>query len=171
MSTNDVSTRRRFFGQAGAALSVPLTSTAALAAQPSAGDAAARLAALEGAHAIRALQREYARLVNAGAHSDAALLFSDPAAAPMDSSLRRLAADRFAAHDVIDVAADGATARAQLECTVEIVTSIAGGYTLVDMLRQQGEGALRAVEQRVLDSSYVKRSGAWKISGLTLRRV
>jgi hypothetical protein len=171
MSTNKMSTRRRFFGHAGAALSVPLSATAALAAEHSTGDgSAARLAALEDANAIRALQREYARLVNSGAHADAAGLFAEPAAAPIDASLRRLAADRFAAHEAIDVAPDGATATARLECTVETETAIAGGYTLVDMLCVQGEGALRAVEHRVLESSYAKRGGAWKIASLVLRR-
>ncbi len=171
MSTNEVSTRRRFFGHAGAALTAPLAVTAALAAQPSVDDgSAARLAALEDANAIRALQREYARLVNAGAHADAARLFADPAAMPIDAGLCRLAADRFAAHEAIDVAPSGVTATARLECTVERETAIAGGYTLVDMLRQQGEGTLRAVEQGALESSYVKRGGAWKIASLVLRR-
>jgi hypothetical protein len=169
MSTNEVSTRRRFFGHAGAALAAPLTAASALP-QTEAGNSAARLAALEDANAIRALQREYARLVNAGSHAEAARLFAEPAAAPIDVSLRRLAADRFAAQDVIEVAADGATATACFECTVETETAIVGSYTLVDMLRVQGEGALRAVEQRALESSYVKRGGAWKIASLVSSR-
>jgi hypothetical protein len=169
MSRNEVSTRRRFFGHAGAVLAVPLAASAA-GSQTRADDFAARLAALEDANAIRTLQREYARLVNAGAHADAAQLFAEPAAAPIDASLRRLAADRFAADDVIDVAPDGATATACFECTVETETAIAGSYTLVDMLRVQGEGALRAVEHRALESSYVKRDGAWKIASLVLSR-
>jgi hypothetical protein len=170
MSRNEVSTRRRFFGHAGAALAVPLTATSALAQPATGDDSATRLAALEAANAIRALQREYARRVNAGANAAAAHLFADRAAAPVDASLRRLAADRFAAHDVIEVAPDGATATACFECTVETETAIAGGFTLVDMLRVQGEGALRAVEHRVLESSYVSRGGAWKIASLVLRR-
>jgi hypothetical protein len=170
--SKETSTRRRFFHHAGAALSVPLTGTAALAARQSAGDgSAARLGALEDANAIRALQREYARLVNAGAHSDAARLFAEPRAASIDASLHRIAGDRFAEHDVIDVASDGATATARFACTVETETAIAGGHTLVDMLRAQGEGALRAVEHRVLESSYVKRNGVWKFASLALRRV
>jgi hypothetical protein len=169
MSTKEMSTRRRFFGHAGAALAVPLTATAA-GPQTTADGSAARLVALEDANAIRALERDYARLVNAGAHADAAELFAEPAAAPIDASLRRLAADRFAAHDVIELTADGATATACFECTVETETAITGSYTLVDMLRVQGEGALRAVEHRALESSYVKRGGAWKIASLVLRR-
>jgi hypothetical protein len=168
MSKNEVSTRRRFFGHAGAVLALPLTATAAQSA--TSDGSAARLAALEDANAIRALQREYARLVNAGAHAAAARLFADPAAAPVDASLRRLAADRFATRDVIDVAPGGATATACFECTAETETAIAGSYTLVDMLRVQGEGVLRAVERRLLESSYVKRGGAWTIAYLVLRR-
>ncbi len=171
MSGHDVSTRRRFFGHAGAALAVPLTTTAALAAQSPTGDgSAARLAALEGANAIRVLQREYARRVNAGAHAAAAQLFADPATAPVDAGVRRLAADRFTAHDVIEVAPDGATATACFECTVETEAAIAGSYTLVDMLREQGDATLRSVERRVLESVYVKRGRAWKIVSLVLHR-
>jgi hypothetical protein len=171
MSTKQVSTRRRFFGQA-AALSVPLAGSAALAgAEPSAATdaAAARLAVLEDANAIRALQRAYARLVNGGAHEEAAQLFVDPAAAPRDAGLRRLAADRFAADEVVAVASDGESATTRLDCTAEIETAIDGGHTLVDMLRAQGEGVLRAVEHRVLEGAYVKQGGTWKIVGVALR--
>ncbi len=171
MTTNTVS-RRRFFRQAGAALSVPLAATAALPveARESGADASiARLAALEHANAVRALQRTYAQLVNAGAHDQAARLFVEPAAAPRDAGLRRLAADRFSAHDIVDIAPDGRSATARLDCTVETETAIDGGYTLVDMLRQQGEGTRRAIEQRVLETAYLKCDGVWKIARLELR--
>ncbi len=170
MSTSEISTRRRFFGHAGVVLAAPLTATAALAQSAVVDDRLTRLAELETAKAIRALQLEYAGCVNAGALAAAARLFADPAAAPVDTSLRRLAADRFAGHDGIEVAADGATATACFGCTVETETAIAGGYTLVDMLRVQGEGALRAIEHRALESSYVKQGGEWKIASLVLRR-
>jgi hypothetical protein len=171
MSSHELSTRRRFFGHAGAALAVPLTTTAALAQPATGGDeSAARLVALEAADAIRALQREYARRVNSGANEAAADLFADPAAAPVNASLRRLVADRFAAHDVIELAPDGATATACFDCTVETETAITGSYTLVDMLREQGDATLRSVERRVLESEYVTKGGAWKIARLVLRR-
>jgi hypothetical protein len=170
MSTKQLSTRRRFFGQA-AALSVPLAGATALAGIPrtAADDAAARLAALEDANAIRALQKTYARLLNGGAHEEAAQLFVDPAAAPRDAGLRRLAADRFAADEVVAVASDGESATTRLDCTAEIEIAIDGGYTLVDMLRAQGEGVLRAVEHRVLEGAYVKQGGTWKIVRVALR--
>jgi hypothetical protein len=171
MSSHELSTRRRFFGHAGAALAVPLTATTALANPATADDGSAtRLVALEAENAIRALQREYARRVNSGANEAAADLFADPAAAPVNASLRRLVADRFAAHDVIELAPDGATATACFDCTVETETAITGSYTLVDMLREQGDATLRSVERRVLESEYVTKGGAWKIARLVLRR-
>ncbi len=166
MSTNGVSTRRRFFGAAGAALSVPLAGVAGAAGSERASGDAARLAALEDANAIRALQRELVRLVNAGELERAARLFATPAAASLDAGLHRLEADRFAADDVVDVAPGGLTATSRLECSVETATEIPGAYTLVDMLRSQGEGTLRAVERRTLESEYVKQAGAWKIARL-----
>jgi len=168
MSRNEVSTRRRFFGHAGAAFAAPLTATAALA-QRSPDTESTRLAQLEAAHAIRALQREYARCVNAGAHTEAANPFAAPGAAPADPGLRRLAADRFASSDLIEIAPDGGTATACFECTVESEAAIAGSYTLVDMLREQGDATLRSVERRMLESAYVKQDEAWKIASLVLR--
>jgi hypothetical protein len=169
MSKREVSTRRRFFGQAGAALSVPLAAATASAAGTQAGNSAARLAALEDAHAIRALQQRYAQLVNAGLHADAARLFAQPADLPVDGTIRRLAADRFATADVVDVAPGGKTAATRVECTVETQKAIDGSGTLIDMLRAQGEGTLRAVESRVLEGTYVKQGGEWKIASLALR--
>ncbi|MEO8465338.1 MAG: hypothetical protein ABI640_08345 [Gammaproteobacteria bacterium] len=170
MSRKEVSTRRCFLGHAGAALAAPLTATAALAHPASRDESARRLAMLEAASAIRALQREYARCVNAGAHAAAARLFVDPAVAPVDASLRRLAADRFATHDVIEVAPDGATATASFECMVETEAPIAGSYTLIHMLHEQGDAALRSVERRGLESVYARQGTEWKIVSLVLRR-
>lgn len=171
MSTSDHSTRRRFFGQAGAALSAPLAAAATLAVgtRDAVADAsAARLAALEDVNAIRALQRAYAQLVNSGAQDEAARLFVDPTVAPRDGRVRRLAADLFAAGDAVELAPDGRSATARLECTVEIETGIDGRGTLLEMLRQQGGGTRRTVEPRVLEASYVKRGSAWRIAGLAL---
>jgi hypothetical protein len=166
MSTKPVSTRRRFIG-AGVALSAPLAATAALAGKQD-EDAPARLAELEATNAVRALQREYARLVNAGARAQAAQLFATPAAAAIDARVSRLAADRFAMHETIDVAQDGKMASARLECVVETATALTGVYTLIDMLNAQGEGSLRATQRRVLETDYVKDNGVWRIARLAL---
>jgi hypothetical protein len=171
MSTNSHSTRRRFFLQAGAALSAPLAASAAFAAAGGdrvADDSAARLAALEAANAIRTLQQTYARLVNAGAYEQAAQLFSVPASAPIDRRVRKLTADRFGANDVIEVGVGASTATARIECSVETEMEIGPTCTLVEMARLQGEGTLRAVERRVLEGAYVKQAGVWKIARLAL---
>jgi hypothetical protein len=168
MTTRTVSTRRHFFRDASTALAVPLVASTALAAA-GAAEATTRPAALEDVNAIRALQQAYARLVNAGAHADAAQLFADPSAALLDPNVRRLLADRFSEHDAIELATGGDTATAQLLCTVETETAIGPSCTLVEMARLQGEGVIKRSERRVLESAYVKQAGVWRISHAAYR--
>ena len=172
MSTKALSTRRIFFGHAGAALSAPITIAATLAAAGQGADTggvSARLAALEDQNAIRALLKTYLRLVNAGAHKQIATLFADPAAALVDASVRRLSAAGFGEHDVIDVSPAAGTAAARLHCTVETETPIGPSCTLVQMARVQGEGVLKTSERRVLESTYVKQHGHWKLTRAAYR--
>lgn len=172
MRTNALSTRRIFFGHAGAALSAPLAIAATTAAAGPGADAegvSARLAALEDQNAIRALLQTYARLVNAGAHDAAARLFADPAAALVDPSVRRLLADHMSEHDAIDVAPGGDSATSRLHCTVETETVIGPSCTLVEMARLQGEGVVKKSERRVLESAYVKQHGHWKLARASYR--
>jgi len=172
MSTKPLSTRRIFFGHAGAALSAPLTVAATLAAAGQGADAegvSARLAALEDQNAIRALLKTYVRLVNTGAHEEIATLFADPAAALVDANVRRVSADGFGEHDVIDVRPAAGTAAARLLCTVETETPIGPSCTLVQMARIQGEGVLKKSERRVLESAYVKQHGRWKLTRAAYR--
>ena len=167
MKTKTVSTRRRFFLHAGAALSAPLAVSSAHALKTDDEDheaLKARLAELEDVNAIRELHQSYARLINAGAREQAAALFANPREAQLDESIRRLSADRFGEQDIIEIAADRETATARIHCTVEIATAIGPSCTLVEMAREQGEGFLKQSERRVLESSYVKQSGAWKIA-------
>ena len=155
------STRRTFFGHAGAALAAPLAAGAASARDTDGGsDLAARLATLEDAAAIRDLHDTYARLVNSAAHAELAALFADPARAAIDPGVRRLM-PTAGPDDAVTVAADG-TATARLGCTVEIVTPLAGDGTLVEMARLQGDGFVKRSERRVLASSFVKHNGLWK---------
>lgn len=172
MTTNTVSTRRRFFWKAGAVLSAPLAAVAADAEGKSAGNddaLKAHLAMLEDIEAIRLLHRTYAGLVNAGAHRDAARLFAAPARADIDTRIRSLTADRFGEHDVTEIAADRETAMTRIHCIVVTETPLEPRCTLVEMARAQGDGVARRSERVVLESSYVKRHGAWKIDGISLR--
>ncbi len=168
MKTLVNSARRGFLWKAGAALAAPLAVGAANAtthaAEPS--DASrARLAELKDVNEIRELTRRYVRRVNGGAHDEAAALFAEPAHAD-DRAIRALAADPLGGEDSIEIAADGATATGRVHCTAVIETPIEPLTPLVAMAREQGGGVLRRFERGVLDGTYVKRDGGWKIERL-----
>lgn len=172
MSKKDSASRRLFFRHAGAALAAPLAVVATEASAVPATQSTeleARLATLGDENAIRALNQAYARLVNDHAYADVAALYADPANANLDRSVSRLSAESFGEHDTIDVAEDRATAEARLHCIVETETPLEPGSTLVDMARRQGEGFVRRSERRVLEHSYVKHAGAWKIARSAFR--
>ena len=172
MKTKAVSTRRRFFWQAGALLSAPLAVSAAPAPERNADDGEAlqeRVATLEDVNAVRALQQTYARLVNAREHEQLVALFADPAAAKIDETVSSISADAFGADDVIEIASDHASAIARIHCVVQVATDIGPSCTLVEMARQQGEGVIKRSERRVLESAYVKEGGAWKITHAVYR--
>jgi hypothetical protein len=171
MKAKSISTRRRFFLQASAALSVPLAASALHAAKPGEGNANARLAVLEDEKAIREIQQAYARLVNSGAHENARELFVKPSSARIDASVRTLSMDGFGEHDAVEIAPDRGSATARTHCVVQTETMIGPSCTLVEMAREQGEGALRRFEKRVLVGTYVKVGETWKIEHLAWERL
>jgi hypothetical protein len=161
--------RRGFLWKASAALAAPLAVGAASAPAVAERDTSqARLARLEDVNEVRALTRRYVRHVNAGAHDEAAALFVEPAHAD-PRTIRTLAADPLGGEDAIEIAASGTTATARLHCTAEIETPIEPVTPLVAMARAQGGGVLRRSERGVLDGTYVKRDGGWKIERLEFR--
>jgi hypothetical protein len=169
MSTpKSTATRRRFFGHAGTALLAPLAAAPALAGTSATDETGARrLADLEAADAVRALQRRYIRLVNAGPRSELAALFADQAAAALDTELRRIAPEATL-EPSITVDASG-TVVASWPCSVELATPIAGDATLVEMARLQGDGVVLRTERRILDGLYANDGAEWKIVRLTFR--
>jgi hypothetical protein len=155
MTTTTGSTRRSFIQTAGAALSVPLAAAAATVSVSAEGDLLnARIARLEDLDAIRSLNLEYARQVNAG---------------EIDAGVGTIAPDGFGEQDVIDIALDRQTATARLHCTLTLETAIGPECPLVDMARQQGGGVVRRTEHGVFEHTYVRREGIWKIEGSTHR--
>jgi hypothetical protein len=169
MKTTVNSARRGFLWKASAALAAPLAIGAASARAPGERDASrARLAQLEDVNAIRELTRSYVRHVNAGAHDEAAALFAQRARADTRSALT-LAADPLGGEDAIEIAASGATATARLHCTAQIETPIEPVTPLVEMARAQGGGVLKRTERGVLEATYMKRDGRWKIERLAFR--
>jgi hypothetical protein len=174
MKPNNPSSRRRFFWKAGALLSAPLaTATHCNAAGRSIdNDALARrLASLEDVNAIRELHEAYVQSTNRGDHAEAARLFVIPSKMEIDKTVRRVFADRFDDIDTVEIDPNSQTAIARVRCTVEIETMIGPGCTLVDMARGQGEGVLRRSESRVLEGSYVKHQGVWRIARMAWRPV
>jgi len=165
------SARRGFLWKASAALAAPLAVGAGSASRPTANQRDAsqtRLAELEDVNVIRELTRRYVRHVNAGAHDEAAALFADAARADT-RAIRTLAADPLGGEDTIEIAAGGATATARLHCTAETETPIEPVTPLVAMARAQGGGVLKRTERGVLEGTYVKRDGRWKIERLVFR--
>ena len=166
MNTDENSTRRRFFWQAGAALSAPLA-VAAAPARPgdTAGSASLRerLEVLEDVEAIRALNRSLAQHVNAREPAAIAALYIEPAAAAAVRSLAGLVPDTLEAAEAVELAADRQTATATIRCIVSTETAIGPDCTLVQMARQQGEGVRRQTETRVFEHDYVKRDGSWRL--------
>ncbi|HZF28807.1 MAG TPA: hypothetical protein VE907_06805 [Gammaproteobacteria bacterium] len=165
------SARRRFIWNAGAALSAPLAVVASSASASTTSDESSlntRLAMLEDANAIREVARAYVKHVNAGAHAEVASLCTDPAAARLDG-IRALTADPHGHDDAIDIAADRRTATARISHAAETERPIEPPCPLVEMARAQGGGVTRKTERGVLEGSFVKIDGVWKIERAAFR--
>lgn len=169
MTTNSVSTRRRFFWKAGAALSAPLGIGAAEAAAAKDGDSAAALKSLGEIDAIRRLQIDLASRLNSGAASTLDDLFVGSAGPAALAGIRRIAPADFGERDLIELAADGRSAHARFHCAVETQAPIDAEGTLAEMARQQGDGFVHRQEARVLEADYMVLDGRWRIERLRFR--
>jgi hypothetical protein len=161
---NGKRTRRSFFGSAGAALAAPLAATVAFGGERGGKTfVVGRRELLEDMNAIRTLQLKFARLAGAGKDKALVALFADAGCVSVDSHVRCVVVD---GDDSIQVLSDG-TATARVPCIVTTATPIEPCGTLVEMARLQGDGFITRSERRVLESSYVKRDGVWKIERVT----
>lgn len=135
-------TRRSFIAVAGAALSAPVAAAAtALPGRIESDPTKARLEHLEDLNEIRALNHAY--LIGR----------STSGVSPAD----------FGEHDVIEIAEDRQTATARLHVIVHAETALDPDCTLVEMAQAQGEGVVRTTSPAVLENTYVRRGGTWKI--------
>lgn len=169
MTTHTVSSRRRFFFGAGAALSAPLavgTAWSAAVGGVAVGSGAGDLGAID---AIRRLEQQLAERIRSCAADDVANLFVSPADAGSVARIRHLAPADFGERDVIDVAADGRSARIEVACEIEIESEIEAEGTLAEMARLQGDGLLRRRETRTLEADLVVDEGMWKFRQLRFR--
>lgn len=166
MTTHSVSTRRRFFWKAGAALSAPLAIGTAKAAVPEHDEAAADLKSLGDIDSIRRLQIDLTSRLNSGTTSTLDDLFVGSADTAALAGIRRIAPADYGERDLIELAPDGRSAHAKFHCAVETQAPINAEGTLVEMARQQGDGFVRRQEARVLEADYVLQGGRWKIEHL-----
>lgn len=162
-----MTTSRRSFLKSGAIVAAPVIAVAGPAAAFAADDSRAKLARIEDERAIEALSRNFVRDFNAsGAHGTAGL-FAD-GRAPKLAQAARLTLDPAAEPELLEIGADGISARSRHAVAVEIEHAIDGQGTLHQMARLQGNTAASASERRVLVAEYVKREGRWAIGSVQL---
>lgn len=167
MTIHTDSSRRRFFFSAGAALSAPLALGTAGAADRRPSTTAADKALRD----IHDLQQSFAREINAGKANRAARYFVRATDIADLTDVRRIVPADFGERDLVEIAPDGFSAHARFHCTVETQTAIEAKGTLVEMARQQGEGFICRLENRMLEADYVMRDGHWRIERLSFRGV
>jgi hypothetical protein len=80
-----------------------------------------------------------------------------------------LATDSLGGEDTIEIDVSGVTATTRLHCTAEIGTPIEPVTPLVEMARVQGGGLVSRTERGMLEGTYVKRDGVWKVEHLIFR--
>ncbi|HET8698411.1 MAG TPA: hypothetical protein VFO94_13040 [Gammaproteobacteria bacterium] len=166
--------RRRFMWKAGTALAAPV----AVAVPPASGAAAvshvaaleARLALVEDQNAIRDVARTFVRYVNGAPRAEAELApLCVDTCAPRLRGVRSLTPDPNGADDTIEIAGDRHTATAQLCYSAQTERPIEPASPLVEMARAQGGGVHRQTERGVLEGSFVKVDGVWKIDRAAFR--
>lgn len=161
-------TSRRSFLKSGAIVAAPVAVVTAPAIAFAADDSKARLARIEDERAIEALGRDFVRNFNAGGAKGTKGLFAGGKGAELAGDAVRLTLDPVAEPELLEIAADGASARSRHRCVVECEHPLEGEGTLIAMARLQGNGGVRASEQRVLVADYVKLESGWAIDRLHL---
>jgi hypothetical protein len=151
---------------AGAALTVPVAAAAArteASAAPASESLETRLARLEDREAIRALNQEFARRLNAGDTAALAELHATPSGMQIDVELRTMTSDDVDGQGTIGIAPDRRTAVATRQCLAQFEHEIGPSCTLLEMARQQGGGVVRHTERGVVEHTYVRHDGVWRI--------
>ena len=188
MKPSSAAGRRAFIGRAGAAVA----GTVALAGAQIAMSTPAR----PDLDAIRQLHREYMRRLSAGAlaqlpelfAASASVFFSGGVFEGRDRGVRRLFVEHFGrrlrpepvhlrlldharVEDVIEVASDGASARARFHCLVHVQSTFQSALTIVEMARQQGQEAAQWWETGRFDNSYARSAEGWRMTALKYRHL
>jgi len=163
-----MTTSRRSFLKSGAIVAAPVVAVATPVVAFAADNSRAKLLRLEDERAIEALGRNFVRKFNASGAKGTSTLFADGKAPKLARNASHLALDPAAEAELLEIAADGASARSRYAVTVESEHALEGEGTLVQMARLQGNTATRVSEQRVLVAEYVKLEDRWAIADLRL---
>jgi hypothetical protein len=174
---NPVIQRRSFVFNAGAALSATVAATAVTdSATPTSPDASNDIRQLHHALVVRLNERQYAELrqlfASDGASSDPrprAQHFHRPQPEGTQHPVHDYIAPNAQHLDTIEVAPNQQHATARFHCLTRLEAALTSTIPLVEMARQQGQGAIQWWEPGVLDSTYIKHASGWKITRLAFR--
>jgi hypothetical protein len=156
-----------------------------------------RIGCLEDANIIRRLNHTYETCLDQGMYEEVVKLFADEGEVVFnggifigkDKGVRRLYCNHFSGNrtgkkiepapgfepdpaqlqDVVEVAQDRQSAKAQFPYSMQVGTPLVSELPLLEMMRQQGQGIWQWWEGGIHDVSYVKEENAWKIRRLEYR--
>ena len=172
--------RRTFIRHAGAALSATVvTSTgAAVGSEPTSNPETKTPAEEE----IRRLHHTFVERLNGRRYDELHELFANsdtqpPRVAHFDRDLPEAVLppvhDYLVGHeqhlDTIEVAPDRRSATARFHCLTRMEAELSPTLPLIEMARQQGQGAVQWWESGVLETSYAISATGWRISRLSFR--
>lgn len=170
--------RRTFIRNAGAALSATVVASTTAAGSEPTSDPGTEPAEDH----IRRLHHTFVARLNGGRYHELLELF-----ARSDIQPRRVAHfdrelpegvlppvhDYFTGHeqhlDTIEVAPDRRSAAARFHCLTRMEAELSPTLPLIEMARQQGQGAIQWWEAGVLETAYVRSASGWQIGGLAFR--
>lgn len=141
---------RRSFLKGGALAAAPL----AAAATPAMAGSGDELARLRDQAMLRELHQSWLRRLAAGE--------------PFGDDVASLVPDHTGEPDLIELAADGASATGRFHVAVDIVEALPGDCTFAQMARLQGNGPVRRTERRVLNARYLRAGDGWRIDKVEL---
>ena len=156
-----------------------------------------QIGCLEDANAIRRLHQTYESYLDKGMYEEVINMFADEGEvifnggvfAGKDKGVRRLYCNHFSQgrtgrkiepapgfepdpsqlQDVVEVAPDRKSAKAQFPCSIQVGAPITSDLPHLEMARLQGQGILQWWEGGAHEVSYVKERGVWKIRRLEYR--
>jgi hypothetical protein len=182
MTMNHVIQRRSFICNAGAALSATVAATAVAEGIPT------KQPSPDAKDEIRQLHQDFVERLNGRRYAELGKLFAglaDPAGThdsrpraenferPLPESTQHPVLDYitgYAQHlDTIEVAPDQQHATARFHCLTRLEAALSATIPLVEMARQQGQGAIQWWESGVLENTYLRLASGWKIRRLAFR--